>query len=123
MDTQIRVKQKDLDALLIRACKGKDPITRLRSIYYRHMRLDKGADLASMELWGRLAKLCDRRMYFKAQDWGLYLHPMQWQLSGITEQDDHFEKVLKVLCRHIKLYPVDKPLGKHLADQPIKGDL
>jgi hypothetical protein len=94
--------------LFVRACKSKEPYTRLRSVYRRFYLAQDNIDIY---LANFLSDICDEYLDYPVNSLINDLNPSSSWKFGIDADDSYYTKVVKILCSKIRLSKVDKFKG------------
>lgn len=88
--------------LLIRACKSKNPYTRLHSVYRRFYLPVTEAE-ANFHIAGLLTSLCEA--YVKPNTASLVsdLNPNNWSRVGVDDPEDYWQVVVRVMASRLRL--------------------
>lgn len=98
-----------IDQLIIRACKSKDPDTRLKSVYRRFYLSND--DLFFASITGILARLCEDNLNFTVGALITELNPHNGWKYGVNPCNhdyDYWEHCSKVLTSKIRLSMVSE---------------
>ncbi len=90
----------NVQSLLIRACKAKDPDKRIRSVYRRFF---YGGDMEYRDIAAILSNIIVEYCPIPQPTLLAALHPLNRRYYGCTEETDFYEVCAKVFISHIRL--------------------
>lgn len=102
------------EALFIRACKSKQPFTRVQSVYRRFYYAGKGDN--SPHIVSILTRISEKYCPMSLSTFITSMNPDNKWLYG-DESMSYYETVLSIMINHIRYTPVDKFPG---LPQPLR---